>query len=248
MATKRSVIERTTRLLCWIKRGRRIRPSDMPVKINLGCGLAVAQTWINIDGSLNALIASWPARFHQLFYRLSGANQYYELEAYCDLLKNHRFVHHDLSYGIPIGDGCVDFVYTSHFLEHLRKTEADELLREAHRVLRKGGTLRVCVPDLAVAVDLYCKSRKEEMLDNYFFVEHSESSFSRHRYMYDFELLKHRLEQVGFTAIKRCSYRQGATPDLTALDNRPEDTLFVEATKGSCFGSEDGATPPRQMT
>jgi hypothetical protein len=62
-------------------------------------------------------------------------------------------------------------------------------------------------------------------------VNHRNSYFARHKYMYDFDLLKKLLERSGFENIVRCSYQQGETPDLEVLDNRPEETLFVEAVK-----------------
>ena len=47
--------------------------------------------------------------------------------------------------------------------------------------------------------------------------------------MYDFETLRQLLESVGFVDVERCSYQQVNVPDLDKLDNRPEDTIFVEA-------------------
>jgi len=67
--------------------------------------------------------------------------------------------------------------------------------------------------------------------DRYFFVEDKESYFARHKYMYDFELLKGMLEAAGFSDVIQCPYREGATPDIDLLDNRAEETLFVEAKK-----------------
>ena len=69
------------------------------------------------------------------------------------------------------------------------------------------------------------------MLGNYFFVEDDDSHYARHKYMYDFALLSEALSSAGFHDIRRCGYRQGATPDLEALDNRPDESLFVEATR-----------------
>jgi len=201
------------------------------VKLNLGCGLAVAKGWINVDGSLNALAASWPRSVHQLLYRVSGANRYYTCEEYCALLEEHQFIHHDLAYGIPFVDESVNSVYSSHFLEHLHRQDALHLLQESFRVLKHGGVIRICVPDLAYAISLYTWGEKEKMLNDYFFVEDKESYYARHKYMYDFDLLSTIMKQVGFRNIRRCAYRQGATPDLEVLDNRLEETLYVEAVK-----------------
>ncbi|MCH7499202.1 MAG: methyltransferase domain-containing protein [Nitrospinae bacterium] len=222
----------TTKSLGFFKRNRRLVPqNNSVVKINLGCGLAVTQGWLNVDGSLNALIASWPHFIHRIIYYLSGARQYYTCEEYCRLLRENEFVHHDLSYGIPFIDDSVDFVYSSHFLEHLHREEALYLLNESYRVLKPGGTVRICVPDLAYAIRLYSEGEKEKMLNSYFFVEPNGSHYARHKYMYDFQIMKQTLVEAGFENIVRCKYQQGLTPNLDKLDNRPEETLFVEAKK-----------------
>jgi len=233
MSITRSLIDNSTRWICAWNRGRRLKgwPGKDRLCLNLGCGLAVAKGWINIDGSLNALAAPWPEFVHKILYRFSGANRYYTEAEYCRLLGGHDFLHHDLAYGIRFYDNTVDFVYSSHFLEHLFRKDALALLKESYRVLKPGGTVRVCIPDLQYAISLYTSGKKEKMLQDYFFVEDLESSLARHKYMYDLELLEAALRDAGFTGIEKLKYREGKTPDLETLDNRPEDTLFVEAVK-----------------
>ena len=229
----RPLIDGATRLIGYVRRNRRVSLKGGPgaVKVNIGCGLALAKDWINVDASLNALVASWPRFAHQLLYRLSGSNRYYSLDQYCELLEKNIFVHHDLSHSIPLRDQTADFIFSSHFLEHLFRRDAERLLKDCLRVLKHGGTIRICVPDLAYAFSLYASGEKEKMLENYFFVEDRESFLARHKYMYDFELLKKLLESIGYTQVTRCEYRHGRTPDIDQLDNRPEETLFVEAVK-----------------
>lgn len=228
----RKVIDTATSFLGYINKDRRYSPDVKgAVKVNLGAGLAVAPGWINIDESLNAFFAGWPGFVHKVLYRLSGANRYYSLAEYCALLKTGEFLHHDLSYGIPLRDSSVDYVYSSHFIEHLFREDAVLLLKDAYRVLRATGVIRVAVPDLAFAMEMYRTGNKEKMLADYFFVDDLGSYLARHKYMYDFELLEKLLRETGFTKIKRRSYREGAVPDIDALDNRPEDSLYVEAEK-----------------
>ena len=69
------------------------------------------------------------------------------------------------------------------------------------------------------------------MLEQYFFVEDDDSYYARHKYMYDFELLREKLEDAKFQNITRQQFQVGLTPDITMLDNRPEDSLYVEAVK-----------------
>lgn len=235
MSLLRAIVDATTGALGYVKRSRRVAPrtarADGMVCVNLGCGLAVAPGWINVDASLNALVAGWPRPLHRILFRLSGANQYYARDEYCDLLERHDFLHHDLGHSLPFPDASVDVVYSSHFLEHLFKPEARRLLAESRRVLKPGGVIRIAVPDLAYAVSLYAKGEKEKMLESYFFVEDRSSTLARHKYMYDFGMLEALLATAGFERIVRRAYREGDAPDLAVLDNRPEETLFVEAVK-----------------
>ena len=39
------------------------------------------------------------------------------------------------------------------------------------------------------------------------------------------------LELCGFRKIERKGFREGETPDIARLDNRPEERLYVEAVK-----------------
>lgn len=227
----RRSIDLITKFFTWTKRNRRVSLGDDIVMVNLGCGLSVASGWVNIDGSLNSLIAKWPEGICRIFYKLSGSHNYYSFEQYHKILKSGRFIHHNLEYGIPLDDESVDFLYSSHFLEHLTKNNAKKLLRESYRVLKKGGILRVCVPDLEYAINLYAQEKKQEMLDKYFFVEEGLGYYARHKYMYDFELMKRFLVESGFSDVQRVAHKQGKTPDIENLDIYPEVTLYIEAVK-----------------
>lgn len=233
MKLLRTTIEYSNRVLGSLKARRRIGLDNAPetVKLNLGCGLAVSGDWINIDGSINALVASFPSFLRKTFYRLTGARQFYTEAQYLELLANHIFIHHDLAKSIPLENNTADFIYSSHFFEHLFLKDARHLLAECFRVLKPGGVLRFSVPDLDYAIGLYREGRKEDMLKNYFFVDRDDNFYSRHKYMYDFELLSGMLAETGFMEITRCHYQQGRVPDIEQLDNRPEDSLFVEAVK-----------------
>ena len=50
--------------------------------------------------------------------------------------------------GLPYSDNSFDVVYSSHFFEHLTQNQADFVLREIFRVLKRGGIVRIVVPDL----------------------------------------------------------------------------------------------------
>ncbi len=202
-----------------------------PVMVNLGAGLTVASDWVNVDGSLNALFASWPRWIHRILYKASGASAYYTFHLYHSILRQNRFVFHDLSYGVPFADNTIDCVVSSHFLEHLSQRDGRRLVEEIYRVLKPGGRVRLSVPDLDYALSLYARGEKERMLRNYFFVDQHGSYYARHKYMYDFDILKTVLAEKGFTQIAKCAFQQGKLPDIRLLDIHPEDSLIVEAIK-----------------
>lgn len=83
-------------------------------------------------------------------------------------LESHapEVIAHDLSQGIPFDADSVDVCYSSHVLEHLRPNEAETFLREQHRVLKPGGTLRVVVPDLEQICRLYLRYLDEVKAGN----------------------------------------------------------------------------------
>jgi predicted SAM-dependent methyltransferase len=226
----RKLVDASNSLICSVKRHRRIKPRGSLVKINLGCGLSVAPGWINIDGSLNAFFSRWPASFVRALYRGSGAKGWYSEAEYVGIIKGHEFLHHNLDYGIPLPDESVDYVYSSHWLEHLYKEDAERLLGEAVRVLKPGGCIRICVPDLEHVVSQYHKGNKEKALE-YFYSVSRGGELGSHHYLYDEEMLEAVLHKVGFRSIVKCAYQQGQTPDLAKLDNRPEETLYMEALK-----------------
>lgn len=198
--------------------------------INIGSGLTVAAGWLNVDGSANALFAKAPEFVLRFVYRLSGANRSYSVEEYVAILKKHQFVHHDVAFGLPFADESVDYAYSSHLLEHLRRGQAERLITEIWRTLKSRGYVRICVPDLSYAVSRYQAGDKEGFL-SYFFGWPDAGRLAQHRYMYDYEMLRQSLQRVGFVAISRCNFREGNTPDIALLDCRPAETLFVEAMK-----------------
>jgi len=226
----RAFLHSLAKFITKFKKKQTIKLTYDPVKLNLGSGLSVCRGWIHIDATLTALYTKWPRWILKKLYKHSYAKGMMPEEEFIKILKDHAFVHHNLAYGIPLPDNTVDYIYSSHFLEHLFKADAVKLLKEAYRCLKKSGMIRICVPDLDYAFSLYQEKKKEEAL-TYFFTDTEAGYLERHRYMYDFALLKSILESIGFVDVIRCSYQQGNTPDIDKLDNRSEETLYVEARK-----------------
>ena len=61
----------------------------------------------------------------------------------------------DLRNGIPFPSNSVEFVYSSHVLEHMPYDAGQAILKESLRVLKPGGTASICVPNARLYVDAY---------------------------------------------------------------------------------------------
>lgn len=64
-------------------------------------------------------------------------------------------IEHNLLEGIPFKDESFEVVYHSHVLEHFTKEDGLALIKECNRVLKKGGIIRIVVPDLEMIVREY---------------------------------------------------------------------------------------------
>jgi predicted SAM-dependent methyltransferase len=224
----RRTIDQVERFFGWLHKRQRIEPTSQPVKVNLGSGLHVAPGWINVDSSLKTLLAKLPQFALRWAYPLATVGDTNSRDEFVAVLQDHRFVFHNLKYGIPFRDSSVDFIFSSHVLHHLYREDALALIREALRVLKPGGTIRITVPDLELIVALYLEGRREQALEYLFYSKEPRSNLSRRCYQYDFVLLKDLMEEAGVRNVRRCKFGQGRVPDLDRLDRLSRETLFVE--------------------
>lgn len=157
---------------------------------------------------------------------------------------------------LPYDDDSVDIIFTSHMLEHIYPQKLEFVLKEFHRVLKPDrGLLRISVPDIQLAIDAYSKSdfsffenshvavfNKDApiggLLASWFYstriftsggLKHGEG----HVHCFDYDYLASWLTRCGFGNVWRSNYLQSRNLELrdNAFDVRPQDSLFVEATK-----------------
>ncbi len=226
--------------------------SNNIIKINIGSGPDGKSDWINLDWGVLPLLGKmqWPLSFLTKTGFLSS--NYSKLWP-----KSLRLV--DCRKGLPFKSGSVDFIYTSHFLEHLMRYQTIKLLAECKRILRSEGVLRIAVPDVKLLAKKYVhgdkdffmqfeedsngKNKLESLAD--LFVQHfygydswSEPRFIQklqrvfirgHIWMYDWDSLSLILRQAGFSDIRLCEPSKGKVPDIDYLDVHKASSLFIEA-------------------
>lgn len=125
-----------------------------------------------------------------------------------------------------------------HALQDLPWGDIPHALAELHRVLAPGATLRIGVPDLDRAIDAYRRADGA-----YFHVPDEDARdcgakfvtqiiwYGSVRTPFTFGYAREVLHAAGFRDVRRCGFGRTATGDgsIVALDNRPRETLFVEA-------------------
>ena len=216
------------------------------IRLNLGCGAIRPEGWVNADSSFNALLQRFPMVGKRI------AKWFNPIEYSSD-----NVVYMDVNKGWKYRNESVDIVYASHLFEHLTLKTADLFLREAFRVLKPGGVIRLVVPDLFQICQRYVKEFEDpEVADPTVFILwamnlHKEAQYPnegiisrlvneyrgyphQHKFMYDAKSLALRLSRVGFKDIYVCQYgTSNYLSEIREVEGASESYLssYVEAIK-----------------
>lgn len=213
-------------------------------RLNLGCGPNTTADWLNVDGSWNAWFANHPhlrkvLRSVGLIGKVDQGPQW-----------SVRPLVHDLRKPLPFRENTFSAIYGSHVLEHLYLNDAQRVLSECKRILKRGGVLRLVVPDLHFMVLDYLKkkngnhmtlSEKASAADhlnerlrfrspsppegNFLFKFYAISKdFHSHKWMYDSESLARYVELAGFQNVLEKEFLKSDIPGIEEVED-PERVL-----------------------
>lgn len=146
----------------------------------------------------------------------------------------------DITKGLPLPDRHFDYAVSIHALPMISLPQVVPVLAELRRVLRPGGVLRLCLPDLDKGLAALREGRVE-----HFYVPDSDSAcvsgkFITHMLWYGWsvtlftaEFIEELLVKAGFAAVHHCGYLDSPSglAGITELDNRPHESLYVEAVR-----------------
>lgn len=147
----------------------------------------------------------------------------------------------DLRQGLPFADGSCAAIFSEHVIEHVTKEDGLKLLRECHRVLQRGGVLRLSTPDAEKYLRSYAGDR--EFLRHPEFPQPVETPLERinimmreggqHLWVYDSEALCLLLRSAGFASCTEQQFGVSQHPRMQNLDaaTRRFESLYVEAVK-----------------
>ena len=147
----------------------------------------------------------------------------------------------DLRRGLPFADESCSAVFSEHFIEHITKEDAANLLSECHRVLQAGGVLRLSTPDAELFLRSYAGDK--EFLAHPGFTQPIDTPVDRVNYMmreygqhlwsYDEELLTLMFQRAGFSKVIRQRFGVSAHPRMNNIDYdaREFESLYLEGIK-----------------
>jgi predicted SAM-dependent methyltransferase len=126
----------------------------------------------------------------------------------------------DIRDGLPIESATIDYAFSMHALQEVELLQVVPVLEELRRLLRPGGVLRLCLPDLDKAIDAYRRKLVTHMLWH----GHSRTLFTA-------DFAEELLRKAGFARIEHVAHGATAStvPEIVALDDRAHESLFVEA-------------------
>ena len=184
--------------------------------LNIASSYLVLEDFVNLDNSpFLALVPYYP-----ILKFILKPGHLEVLQLYGQAKPKAVLLRHNCRRQLKCPDGSVDHILCSHFLEHIYPDEVITLIREFHRVLKRGGSLHVVVPDLSWFVDDYCQHRGQagagDALISQTILSHEKRpSFSfrllefwgsyglQHRWMYDAASMAQRLISNGFRILTR---------------------------------------------
>lgn len=142
---------------------------------------------------------------------------------------------HDLRKNLPFLDNRFEGIITEHTIEHLYPNETINLLAQCFRVLKPGGTIRICVPDLDKYLQ-YCSgyvphpkfARYENNCEAIWHLTQN----NMHLSLWNFEMLEKHLNIIGFSEINKYDYKKGSVGlEVHDTETRMWESLYVEARK-----------------
>jgi predicted SAM-dependent methyltransferase len=147
----------------------------------------------------------------------------------------------DLTQGLPLASASLEGLYCEHCLDHFSRPVALKIMREFHRVLKPGATVRVVVPDAELYIDLYLRAREGEKVA-FPYVENPGPSFAPidpmnrifrehgHLYAYDAHAMGLLMLEAEFRQPAKFAFLEGRDPKLLVdTPGRRVESLYMEA-------------------
>ena len=103
-------------------------------------------------------------------------------------------------------DNSIEEIYACHLLEHFGRHEVDKVLKEWNRVLMPSGGVHIAVPNFEAVVKIYQENHNLKSVIGPLYGG-QDYEYNYHKCTFDFDLLKEKLENAGFTDVEKYDWR-----------------------------------------
>ena len=208
----------------------------------MGCGSHPFPGWINYDHNIFIYFSRIP-----LLKRLLKKMNFIPVgfKDFMDIAVSENIQYADGGKKIPEINNTIDVLYSSHMLEHLDEEETHIFLTESMRILKKGGILRLVVPDFDKLIHGYSQHQNPSkfITDSCLVGKKPKSVIKKMQYliqghgwhfsMYNKQTLVELLEKHGFKNIQILQEGETNISGCTHLNLSPHthESIFIEAEK-----------------
>lgn len=142
-------------------------------------------------------------------FHLGCGNKFIEGFIHIDILEFPHVDHRTSIDNLEMFESdSVSLIYAAHVLEHFSRNDIDRVLAEWYRVLKRGGILRLAVPDFKACVDQYLENGEDLSEIMGLLIGGHKDKYDRHGKIFDERLLTVYLQRVGFSSYQRYDWKQ----------------------------------------
>lgn len=117
-----------------------------------------------------------------------------------------------LVYPIDYDNDTFDLIYSSHVLEHFPRKQTLNILQEWTRILKKGGILRISVPNIEALIEIYQQGKDLDQIIGPLYGR-QDYRYNYHYTIFDYKILKGLMEKAGLTSIHYWDFRRTVHSD-----------------------------------
>lgn len=121
-------------------------------------------------------------------------------------------------------DGSISEIYMCHVLEHFSFAETKLILKKLHQKLRRGGVLRLSVPDFDQLIAIYYATDKNLEIIKMALMGGQDYEFNYHKAVFNERLLTDLLISCGFKDVQIWNTKDDFGTDLGDWSNKGFDT------------------------
>ena len=161
----------------------------------------------------------------------------------------------------PYFDEQFDGIYSEHFIEHIHKYQGINFFKEAHRILKTGGTIRTVWPPYEfvekLVSDTELNENEKKFVEHYYQVYVVKYNFAaarnehrskceqcalgllhqqgEHLYIWSISEMIDMLKDIGFSSVKTCEYQKSKVLEFKDIETqemiREINSAVIEAKK-----------------